>query len=78
MTEDSRDPRQPLALLLRNLRTSPLGLSGREAARRLLVYGPNELHAAPPHLRAGHDRRAAEPAATPARQNNSAETSLVL
>jgi len=30
-------------LLFRDLRTSELGLSGREAQRRLLVYGPNEL-----------------------------------
>jgi calcium-translocating P-type ATPase len=29
--------------LYRDLRTSALGLSGREAQRRLLVYGPNEL-----------------------------------
>jgi magnesium-transporting ATPase (P-type) len=41
--EVAQDPRQPLALLLRNLRSSAQGLSGREAARRLLVYGPNEL-----------------------------------
>jgi calcium-translocating P-type ATPase len=37
------DPRSPLTLLYRNLRTSPDGLSGREAQRRLVVYGPNEL-----------------------------------
>jgi calcium-translocating P-type ATPase len=37
------DPRRPLAELYRNLRTSPTGLSSREAARRQLVYGPNEL-----------------------------------
>jgi magnesium-transporting ATPase (P-type) len=37
------DPREPLVLLFRNLRTSALGLSGREAARRLVVHGPNEL-----------------------------------
>ncbi|EME62172.1 cation-translocating P-type ATPase [Amycolatopsis decaplanina] len=37
------DPREPLVRLLRDLRTRPEGLSGREAARRLLVYGPNEL-----------------------------------
>jgi magnesium-transporting ATPase (P-type) len=29
--------------LLRDLRTSPGGLSAREAARRLVAYGPNEL-----------------------------------
>jgi hypothetical protein len=37
------DPLEPLATLLRDLRTSPDGLSGREAARRLVAYGPNEL-----------------------------------
>jgi hypothetical protein len=37
------DPREPLDRLLRDLRTRPEGLSGREAARRLVVYGPNEL-----------------------------------
>jgi calcium-translocating P-type ATPase len=37
------DPLEPLALLFRDLRSSPRGLTSREAARRLLVYGPNEL-----------------------------------
>ena len=37
------DPREPSTLLLRDLRTTPDGLSGREAARRLEAYGPNEL-----------------------------------
>jgi len=37
------DPVEPLALLMQHLRSSPAGLSGREAARRLTVYGPNEL-----------------------------------
>jgi magnesium-transporting ATPase (P-type) len=37
------DPREPLAALFRDLRSSPEGLSAREADRRLLVYGPNEL-----------------------------------
>ena len=37
------DPREPLGSLFRDLRTSASGLSGREAQRRLLVYGPNEL-----------------------------------
>ena len=37
------DPREPLALLFRSLRTSPSGLSTREAARRLVAEGPNEL-----------------------------------
>ena len=38
-----RDPREPLALLLRDLRARPEGLSTREAENRLLVHGPNEL-----------------------------------
>jgi magnesium-transporting ATPase (P-type) len=37
------DPREPLALLFRDLRCSELGLTGREAQRRLVVYRPNEL-----------------------------------
>ncbi|MFD0274605.1 cation-translocating P-type ATPase [Kitasatospora sp. NPDC127111] len=37
------DPREPLALLFRDLRTSPQGLTEREAARRLTVYGANAL-----------------------------------
>lgn len=37
------DPLEPLARLLRDLRSSRRGLSGREAARRLVVFGPNEL-----------------------------------
>jgi len=41
-TEES-DPRRPLDELFRDLRTSPDGLAGREAARRLLVHGPNTL-----------------------------------
>jgi calcium-translocating P-type ATPase len=36
-------PLEPLARLFRDLRSSPTGLSGREAARRLQVSGPNEL-----------------------------------
>jgi magnesium-transporting ATPase (P-type) len=39
----SADPLEPLAQLLRDLRASAQGLSGREAARRLEVAGPNEL-----------------------------------
>ncbi|MEV8510483.1 cation-transporting P-type ATPase [Actinoplanes sp. NPDC051475] len=35
--------REPIAELFRDLRTSPHGLAGREAARRSLVYGRNEL-----------------------------------
>ena len=42
-TVGSADPQEPLAQLFRDLRASPGGLSGREAARRLQVSGPNEL-----------------------------------
>ncbi|WP_194904414.1 cation-translocating P-type ATPase [Catenulispora rubra] len=42
-TAESVDERRPLAELFRDLRTSPKGLSEREAARRRLVYGANEL-----------------------------------
>ena len=38
-----RDARAPVALLLRDLRTSEAGLSSREAERRLVAYGSNEL-----------------------------------
>jgi Cation transporter/ATPase, N-terminus len=37
------DPRESVALLFRDLRCCEVGLSGREAQRRLVVYGPNEL-----------------------------------
>ncbi|TLQ47559.1 cation-translocating P-type ATPase [Streptomyces marianii] len=37
------DPCEPLALLRRELGTGAHGLSGREAERRLAVYGPNEV-----------------------------------
>ncbi|MEV5745394.1 cation-transporting P-type ATPase [Microbispora rosea] len=37
------DPREPVVRLFRDLRTRPTGLSSREAARRLVVYGPNQL-----------------------------------
>jgi hypothetical protein len=37
------DPLESLDRLLRDLRTRREGLSDREAARRLVVYGPNEL-----------------------------------
>jgi len=37
------DPLEPLEELFRDLRAAPSGLSGREAARRLEVSGPNEL-----------------------------------
>jgi calcium-translocating P-type ATPase len=38
-----RDAREPINLLLRDLRARPEGLSSREAARRLVAHGPNEL-----------------------------------
>ncbi len=38
-----RDPRDPIDRLLRDLGVRVEGLSEREAARRLLAYGPNEL-----------------------------------
>jgi len=37
------DPQESIGRLLRDLRTSRAGLSDREAARRLVVFGPNEL-----------------------------------
>ena len=37
------DPREPVELLLRQLRARPDGLSSREAERRLIAYGRNEL-----------------------------------
>ena len=37
------DPMERVAQLFRDLRSAPGGLSGREAARRLEVAGPNEL-----------------------------------
>ncbi|WP_431920945.1 cation-translocating P-type ATPase [Nonomuraea jabiensis] len=37
------DPTERLELLLRDLRSARSGLSSREAARRLVHYGPNEL-----------------------------------
>ena len=37
------DPNEPIDRLLRDLRGSRDGLSTREAKRRLIVYGPNEL-----------------------------------
>jgi calcium-translocating P-type ATPase len=42
---DSTDPnpREPVSMLLRDLRSDPTGLTIREAARRLQVHGPNEL-----------------------------------
>jgi calcium-translocating P-type ATPase len=38
-----RDPREPIVRLLRDLRSRPEGLATREAERRLVSYGPNEL-----------------------------------
>ena len=43
LNEETVDPLRPLASVLRGLRTSTSGLSTREAARRLVVDGPNEL-----------------------------------
>jgi calcium-translocating P-type ATPase len=43
VTRGMPDPLEPLAQLFRDLRSSPAGLSAREAARRLEVNGPNEL-----------------------------------
>ncbi|TDV42541.1 cation-translocating P-type ATPase [Actinophytocola oryzae] len=39
----TQDPREPLDRLLRELRSKADGLPEREAARRRVVYGPNEL-----------------------------------
>ena len=43
MDPQVRDPREALTLLYRDLRATPRGLSEREAQRRLISYGPNEL-----------------------------------
>jgi hypothetical protein len=40
------DLSEPLRLLLRDVASTPAGLTSREAERRLLVYGPNELRRA--------------------------------
>ena len=42
-TDLTTDPREPTDRLFRDLRTSPDGLTDREAQRRLEAYGPNEL-----------------------------------
>ncbi|MFE0462447.1 cation-transporting P-type ATPase [Kitasatospora sp. NPDC058965] len=42
-TREAPDPREPLNLLFRDLRTSSDGLSEREARHRQTVYGPNAL-----------------------------------
>ncbi len=41
--DSAPDPNERIELLLRDLRASRRGLSGREAERRLLAHGPNEL-----------------------------------
>ena len=38
------EPTEQIDLLMRDLRSSPHGLSQAEAARRLIQYGPNALH----------------------------------
>ncbi|MGH3258793.1 MAG: cation-transporting P-type ATPase [Streptosporangiaceae bacterium] len=43
METRTADPLESLKQLFRDLRAAPGGLSGREAARRLEVSGPNEL-----------------------------------
>ena len=43
--EPGVDAREPVALLLRDLHSATAGLTSREAARRLLVSGPNALPA---------------------------------
>jgi len=45
--DPSPDAREPVELLLRDLRSRREGLSGRDAARRLLTDGPNELRRTP-------------------------------
>ena len=40
---DVAQPTERIELLLRDLRASPAGLTEREAQRRLVVHGPNEL-----------------------------------
>ena len=37
------EPTERVELLMRDLRSSPQGISAAEAARRLIQYGPNEL-----------------------------------
>ena len=41
--EAPADPREPVEFLFRQLRAGPDGLTSREAARRLIAYGPNQL-----------------------------------
>ena len=42
-TNEVRDPREPVNRLLRDLRARREGLAGRDAERRLIVYGPNVI-----------------------------------
>jgi calcium-translocating P-type ATPase len=51
--EPHLDPEERLDVLFRHLRSDRRGLSGREAARRLAQYGPNEIrrHEGPGRLR---------------------------
>lgn len=42
-SRETPNPLEPLTQLLRDLHSSPSGLSEREAGRRFEVYGPNEL-----------------------------------
>jgi calcium-translocating P-type ATPase len=39
----SHDPREPVRTLMRDLRARSQGLTSRDAERRLIAYGPNEL-----------------------------------
>ena len=48
------DPQESLAVRFRDLRSGEEGLRGREAARRLMVYGPNQL--VPRGVSPGHRR----------------------
>src|ERR1019366_6989248 len=42
-SESISDPRESLGRLFRDLRSSAEGLTSREATRRLVAYGPNQL-----------------------------------
>lgn len=59
-TPQQSDPRESIELLLRDLRSQRQGLSEREASRRLLTHGPNELR------RRGAGSRRAAPGTRPA------------
>jgi hypothetical protein len=43
--DDVGDPREPVTRLLRDLRSTPQGLSTTEAARRLAMLGPTSWSA---------------------------------